>query len=169
MKKFSLIILAIILILIPIVYYGGMIVRSVEFNRDCTSYLSLSANANSVEIAEERLTTAIDYLEENNLTSGDCKFFVSNRPENNIEYWYNNLKSAQTQLREIIINNSATELEKSNVLLKLRETLLDNDIIVVPSDLCFYPNQTLIVSTAIIIWAIWIIPVAIFVELSDLY
>ena len=162
MKKFSLIMLAIVLILIPIIYYGGMIVRSVEFSRDCTSYLSLSANANSVEIAEERLTAAIDYLEENNLTSGDCKFFVSNRPENDIGYWYNNLKSAQTQLREIIINNSATELEKSNVLMKLRETLLDDDHIVTPTRLWIYPNQTLIISIAIIIWAIWIIPVVIF-------
>jgi hypothetical protein len=167
MKKFSLIILAIISIIVPFIYYGAMIVRDIEFDRDCTSYLYLSANANSIEIAEERLTTAIEYLEEHNLTSGDCRFIIANRPANNIEYWYNNLKSAQLQLREIITNNTASELEKSNVLIKLRETLLDDDDLVIPENLCFYPNQTIIIIMSLIIWGLWILAFAIFTNLDD--
>ena len=150
MKKQSLVALAIISILVPFVYYGAMIVRGIEFNIDCTGYLSLAVNANSVEIAEERLTTAIEYLEANNMTSGDCKFIIANRPENNIDFWYTNLKSAQAQLREIITNNTASELEKSNVLIKLRETLLDDNELVIPENLWIYPNQTIIIIFAII-------------------
>ena len=167
MKKSSLIILAIILIIVPLIYYGMMIVRGIEFDRDCTGYLSLAVNANSVEIAEERLTTAIEYLEANNMTSGDAKFIIANRPENNIDFWYTNLKSAQAQLREIIACGTASELEKSNVLIKLRETLLDDDDLVIPENLCFYPNQTIIIIMSLIIWGLWILAFAIFTNLDD--
>ena len=40
------------------------IVRGIVFNQNCGGYLEQAANANSVELALERLNVAIEYVEE---------------------------------------------------------------------------------------------------------
>lgn len=112
---FKILIITIIIacITIPIGFYTYMIVTSIKFDKNCANYLKMSANAISVEIAEERLTTALAYLETHDMTSGDCKFWISNMPENNIGLWYGNLKEVQNQLRTIISDENTTELEKA--------------------------------------------------------
>ena len=100
MKKVFLIILAIFFFIggtIPWIYY---LVKGIQFAANCGDYLKLAADANNIDIAETRLSTAIEYLEKNNLTSGYTKIFVY-YPKNDIGMWYKNLKIAQTQLQEI--------------------------------------------------------------------
>lgn len=120
------ILLAIICFAAPFPSWIYSIVKSVQFNASCGGYLEMAADANSVDIAEGHLTTAITYLEEHDLTHGYTKIFVY-KPTNDIGLWYNNLKTAQYQLQEMIKNADSNELEKSNMLMKLRETLLDED------------------------------------------
>ena len=126
MKRILFIILAVLCFLAPCIPWTYSIVKSVQFDARCGDYLKLSADANSIELAEKHLTTAIDYLEKNDSTSGYTKFIVY-KPKNDIGLWYENLKAAQTQLQELQAKESVTELEESNMLMKLRETLLDEE------------------------------------------
>jgi hypothetical protein len=84
----------------------------------------MAADANSIDIAEKHLSTAITYLEDNGLTLGYTKV-VFYYPKNDIGLWYENLKASQTQLQELQAREY-TDLEESNILMKLRETLLDS-------------------------------------------
>ena len=61
--KVFLIILCIVLIIVPILVYGGAIVNAIQFDANCTSYLKMAADANDVNIANKHLTSAIEYLE----------------------------------------------------------------------------------------------------------
>lgn len=159
MKKL-LIILCVICIIIPLIVYGVGIVKTIKFNANCISYFQLAADANSVALAEKHLTSGINYLEQNNLTSGYTKIFVY-KPTNDIGLWYENLKSAQLQLQELSKKEELTELEESNSLMKLRETLLDNQGTVThPEGIMFHPSYASYFWIAIFIWMLWILAFA---------
>ena len=159
MKKL-LIILCVICTIIPLIVYGVGIVKTVKFNANCISYFQLAADANSVALAEKHLTSGINYLEQNNLTSGYTKIFVY-KPTNDIGLWYENLKSAQLQLQELNEKEELTELEESNSLMKLRETLLDNQGTVThPEGIMFHPSYASYFWTAVFIWMLWILAFA---------
>lgn len=155
MKTKSLFItLCIICAIVPCIIYGSGIIKAVNMNANCISYFEMAADANSVEIAEKHLSTGIEYLEENNLTEGNTKVFVY-KPTNDLGLWYENLKSAQTQLQEMNAKEELTELEESNALMKLRETLLDSEGSVThPSMISFYPSH---VGWTWALWLIWLL------------
>lgn len=119
------------------------IVRGVVFNQNCGGYLEQAANANSVELALERLNVAIEYAEENNMTDGYTSVLWKTESDN-IGYWYRNLKTCQEEL-EACVNSS--QLEKTNVLLKVRESLTDEGKdgteLITPGGISRYPNNTL--------------------------
>lgn len=155
MKAF-LIVLCVILCIIPLIVYGVGIVKAVQFEANCTSYLKMAADANDVKIANKHLTSAVEYLEENNLTSGNTKVFIY-KPTCDIGLWYENLKSAQKQLSEVCAKEDLTELEESNMLMKLRETLLDNSGGVThPTMISLYPNHLVWSWVMLLIWTLWI-------------
>ena len=62
-----------------------------------------------------------------------------------IEFWYKNLKASESELLKVDITTSS--LEKTNILMKLRETLLYNgkngDSLTVPDGLSRYPNNAM--------------------------
>lgn len=154
-KKALLIALCVIFAIIPIVVYTAAIVKTIQMDANCISYFELAADANSVEIAEKHLTTGIEYLEANDMTSGTTKIFVNN-PKYDIGLWYENLKSAQAQLQELKTRDDLTDLEESNALMKLRETLLDESEVTHPLMISFYPNHISWFWTNILIWLLWI-------------
>lgn len=125
--------------------------RYYEFKNNCGGYLTRAANANSIELAEENLTRAIEYLENNNLTSGQVSIFLR-QPKNDITYWYKNLKSAQAQLQNIN-TDEISNLEESNILMKLRETLTENSsdgtILVLPEGIEIFPKNV-----AFLLWGV---------------
>lgn len=141
MTKIICILLCIVFIAIPIIPWTISIVKSVQFDRNCLDYLTLAADANSVDIAEKHLTSALNYLEANGLTEGKTHIFISS-PTKDIGIWYENLKSAQKQLRELKEKEDLTEMEESNALMKLRETLLNSQGSVThPANISLYPNH----------------------------
>ena len=157
MKKALFIILAIICFASPFFSWIPSIVNGIQFSANCGNYLELSADANSIEIAEKQLTKAVDYLEENNLTSGYTKIFVY-YPKNDIGMWYDNLKSAQTQLISMLEKEEITELEESNMLMKLRETILDDDgCLTHPIGISLHPNFTVMFWLNCTLWLLWIL------------
>ena len=153
-KRWILLSITIICFASPFPNWIYSIVKDIQFSANCGDYLELSADANSVVLAEKHLTTAINYLEENNLTSGQAKWFVA-YPKNDISLWFENLKTAQIQLQEMIKDGNYTELEQSNMLMKLRETLMDggeNERITLPLAISLAPNGTLLVWLNSVLW-----------------
>ena len=156
MKKWVLLILTIICCALPFPSWIYSIVKSVQFSANCADYLELSAEANSIVLAERHLTTAIDYLEKNEITSGQARFIVK-YPKNDIGLWYENLKTAQSQLQQMIFDGDYNELEQSNMLMKLRETLLDGEYVVLPLCVSLFPNGTLLLWLNTTLCVVWIL------------
>ena len=156
MKKI-LTILCIICIIVPMIIYGIAIVKTIRMDVNCINYFEMAADANSVEIAEKHLTAGINYLETNNITQGSTGI-IFHKPTNNIGFWYENLKSAQEQLIEMNQREDLTELEESNALMKLRETLLGSEGYVThPSMISFVPNHVSWFWWLRFIWLLWIL------------
>lgn len=160
MKQFITFVLTIVM---AIMVYGGAIINSSTFDVNCINYFELAANANSAELAEKYLTKGIEYLEKENLTQGNTNF-IFKYPTNDINIWYENLKSAQAQLQELKERKDLTELEETNSLMKLRETLVNEDgAIIHPRMISFYPYHILM---EILMWSIGIIGFFVLVSLT---
>ena len=155
MKAFF-ILLCIICIIIPIIVYTCGIVKAVTMDVNCISYLELAGDANSVDIAYKHITTAIEYLEANNLTQGNTSIIIKS-PKNDIGLWYENLKSAQAQLEQLANKEDLTELEESNALMKLRETLLDEGVVTHPSCISYYPAHAVWGISMLLMWLLFIL------------
>lgn len=115
-----------------------------DFYQNCSGRLERAANANTVEIAISELNAAINYVENHDYTNGYTSV-IYKTPDEDVEYWYNNIYASREELMNL--PDSTTTLEKTNALMKLRETLTDNDegktIVVYPSGLAFYPHNLL--------------------------
>jgi hypothetical protein len=113
-------------------------VRHIQFTQQCGGYLQRAARANTIELAEREMTIAVSYLERHGITSGYTSVFWCT-PDEDVGFWYRNLSAALAELRSIDAHASA--LERSNVLLKLRETLVSQEHAVPPS-VSLYPYNT---------------------------
>jgi hypothetical protein len=138
----SKLILALILTISLGVVFGIMIVKSIQFDQSCGGYLERAASANTVEIAKGELQRALFYIETEDLTSGYTSVLWKT-PDEDLGFWYNNIKTSYNEL--LSLPENASPLEKSNMLLKLRETLIDHkekgDSITVPGGISRYPNN----------------------------
>lgn len=139
MKKFINVFIFLLALITPIV----TTIKSIQFDQNCGGYLKQAADANSVELAEQRLNLAIDYVEKHELTSGYTSV-LWNTEDENVGYWYNNLKQCQKELANT--KNNST-LENTNVLMKLRESLTDvsdtGTSLTIPFGISRYPNNQL--------------------------
>ncbi len=88
------------------------------------------------------METAISYIEKEQMTSGYTSVLWQ-APDEDVSFWYSNLKSALEELKQV--KPEATQLEKSNVLMKLRETLLDNSSsVTAPQGISVYPHNAIV-------------------------
>ena len=134
--------IGIILMLLASVIFGFRISKNIEFKQNVSGYLKRAADANTIALANQELTKVIDYLEANNITEGYTSIFYET-PNEDISFWYQNLKASQLELTNL---QSESALEKTNVLMKLRETLVDNGEktrVTIPPGLAVYPNNTM--------------------------
>ena len=83
-----------------------------------------ASNANTIETAIEELNSSIGYLEENKLTTGYTSVFYRT-PDEDISFFYKNLVDSRDELMKV--DSTTTQLERTNLLMKLRETLTHND------------------------------------------
>ena len=67
------------------------------------------------------------------------------QPKNDVGFWYRNMKNAYQELDNLPDDSSA--LEKANVLMKVRESLVDQGessvMVTLPQDLSIFPNNVL--------------------------
>lgn len=131
--------IATVLAILALAIFATRITKNVSMNQNCTGYLKRAADANTVETAKEQLQKSIQYLESNNLTKGYTSVLWQT-PDEDIEFWYKNLKASESELMKV--DSTTSSMEKTNLLMKLRETLLDNgDKLTVPNGLSRYPNN----------------------------
>ena len=149
------------LLLISLIVPVIVIVKSVQFNQNCGGYLKQAADANTVELALDRVNKALDYIEAKGLTQGYTSVLWRTEDEN-IGYWYENIKACKSELET---NLDASSLEKSNVLMKVRESLTDNGEkgteLTVPPGISRYPDNLVY---GILLWISLILLVAAFIQ-----
>lgn len=119
----------------------GRIYQSVQFDIHCGDNIKRASHANTVELAKKEMEVIVSYLEVNNMTEGYTSVLYK-QPSEDVGFWYKNLKTSLLELKTLPDN--ATPLEKSNMLIKLRETLTDGDKgthINIPDGISVFPNN----------------------------
>ena len=165
MKKVT--ILAVIVSALWLAAIVWFICLRVEFEQNCTGYLKQAADANTIELAIDRLDKAIEYAESKNWTDGYTSILWKTEDEN-IGFWYKNLKSSRVELEKALCSS---QMEQTNVLMKLRETLTDNNengtYITYPSGLWKYPYNmefalfSLFINLLFVcVWIYWLVRLA---------
>lgn len=101
---------------------GVSAVRCIKYEQDCGGYLKRASDANTVELARRELARAVAYLDERGFTEGYTSV-LWRTPDEDVGFWYTNLRASLAELDAV--PEGASALERSNVLMKLRETLLD--------------------------------------------
>jgi len=114
--------------------------KDIRFDQNCEGHLKRAADANTIELASTELGTAIQYLKRSGLTSGNTSILFDT-PNNDIGFWFSNLSASQAELAKVTPETAM--LERSMLLLKLRETLLDGQVVTVPSGITLLPNVQL--------------------------
>jgi hypothetical protein len=132
-----------IIIILPFLGLGGArFIKTVQFDRACGGHIKRAGDANTVEMATEEMKVVIKYLEENKMTEGYTSVLY-NTPDEDIGFWHKNLKSSLEELEKV--QPETTQLERSNILLKLRQTLLDHtqsgEKVTAPDGISVYPNN----------------------------
>lgn len=121
-KKIVCTILIILSIISIVICYSFNINNSADFAENCTAHIEKAATASSVEIAKEELALAIEYVEKNIYKEGNDAY-----EDENVEYWYNNMKAAYEKLENVPAD--ASEEAKSTVLLQINESLLKHTVL----------------------------------------
>lgn len=158
-KKIAGIFLGIFLCLVIATWFVVREYKTIVFGIEVKGHLKRAADANTVEMATKEMNIALNYLEAHNLTEGYTSI-IYKTPDEDIGFWYQNLKQATDELNKV--NPETTQLEKSNLLMKLRETLLDDDgddgpKVTVPAGIAIYPYNK-----AFCIWGIMGLVLALF-------
>lgn len=133
MKK----VVGIILILIGAVCPTVCILKSIQFRQECSGYLKQAADANTTQLALERIDVAIEHAEKHHLTEGYTSVLYKTEDEN-IGFWYKNLLACRSELESCI---ESSQLEQTNVLMKVRESLMDGEELTIPNGISRYPQN----------------------------
>ena len=132
----------IVFVLCALAFGACETVIAVKFSINVTDRLKRAADANTVGTAIKELDSVISYLEQNDVTEGYTSV-IYETPDEDVGFWYNNLKSSLVELRSLPENS--TTLEKSNALMKLRETILDSskssDKVTKPDEISRFPSN----------------------------
>ena len=117
-------------------------IKSILFDINCGERIKRAADANTIELAKQEMDAIVAYLESNDLTSGYTSV-IYRSPNEDVGFWYKNLKSAKEEL--YLVTPSTTQLEKTNILIKLRETLVDHSAsgvkVTIPEGISVFPNN----------------------------
>ena len=125
------------LIVVGLITPVSCTVKSIQFKQDCAGYLKQAADANTAAIALERITKALDYIERNRLTEGYTSVLWTTEDEN-IGFWYENIKACKSEMEACL---DSSQLEQTNVLMKVRESLMDGRELTIPDGISRYPNN----------------------------
>lgn len=120
-------------------YVLSRVYCAVSFDMNCSQHLKLAADANSPELALTQLNQALRYMELHGLREGNTGVFIQG-PASDVKFWHDNIQACKNELMSL--SPTATQLEKTNVLMKLRESLLDGQIVTQPMNIAIFPHNT---------------------------
>ena len=142
-----------------VIFIAFTIVFGFRYEREVEGYLKQAADANSVELAEEKLAKAIRGMDRLGLCPAedsekpsvfptDCYTSVIFRtPDEDVGFWRSNIMSTYEDLHSMTDEERADNLTESNQLIKVRETLLDEGDrgvrVTDPPGISLYPNNAL--------------------------
>ena len=116
------------MMVISLIYFlawiGVRAIADYNFEANCESHLIKAASTNDIEVAKLELNKSIEYLDNHNLDNGQISI-ISEAPANNIKLWYDNLNVSLNELS--LIQPSSTQLEKLDILSKLRNSLIETN------------------------------------------
>lgn len=153
MNRFATILFGVMLCFPAVVWTTLRVYNSVVFDIHCTGHIKRAADANTVDMAKKELDEAIEYLVENDTTKGYTSILWKT-PDADVGFWFDNLSSSRDELSKVTPETS--QLEKTNVLMKLRETLLDHeakgDSVTIPGGMSVFPYNSAYFWLAWIFW-----------------
>ncbi len=123
-----------LLIIAAVTIFGFRVSKKIDFKQNVSGYLKRASNANTIDLAEQELSRSIKYLEDKNMTTGYTSV-IYETPDEDVDFWFRNLKASQHELQSL---TASSALEKTNVLMKLRETLQDT-----PKGISAFPDNRL--------------------------
>lgn len=140
--RWNYVIAGMILILSLIAYGIDLKYKDIVFDRDIGEHMKRAADANTVELATQEMEIVVKNMKDAGMTSGYTSV-VYQTPEDEVKFWFDNMNASLQELKAI--NPNATQQEKSNVLMKLKETLTDNTEkgikITAPPGISKFPNN----------------------------
>jgi len=143
-----------ILIFALVFIIGFIIIAGISFDINIGQHLKRAADANTLKLAQDELKQALQVIELRNLKEGNTSILIP-APSNDLDFWYKNLKASLGELDLALANTKMSQLEQSNVLMKLRETLLDDGgeslSVTCPAYVSMHPYQKIIFVLVIII------------------
>ena len=144
--------LVLFLLGLTVLLIGGITTCSnaISYKKGLGGHITNAAAANSIELAAAEMEKIVSYAEENGYTHGYTSALY-NTPDEDLGFWFKNMKSSLAELKELSSGNS-TQLEKSNSLLKLHESLSHT-----PSGIANFPNNS------VLAWALVIGVILVFV------
>jgi hypothetical protein len=151
-RKNLLLVVGIALCLPLVVFIGMRIYSEIRFDINCGEHMELASHASTTELALQEMEIVIAYAEREQATSGYTSVLWKT-PNDDVGYWYQNLKSARDELRAV--KSDTTQEARSQILLKLREVLTSKKgsegkmEIKVPDGIQRYPNN------ALYYWGTW--------------
>lgn len=117
--------------------------KNIVFGIRCEGHMKRAADANTIELATQEMETVVNYLEKEGMTSGYTSILYRT-PNEDLGFLYQNMKMSLEELKKV--GPETTQLEKSNILMKLRETLIDAGEhglkVTVPAGIAVFPNNT---------------------------
>ena len=131
-----------ILIFVGMIGIGIPVIKKIRFDVGCGGYLKSAADAPIIKLAKGELDTALEYMTVHKLYKGHSHLIIPSR-QADVGYWYLRIETARKDLDTI--TKDSTGLEKSNMLMKLRETLLDEGEsgteVTLPPHIAIFPLQ----------------------------
>jgi hypothetical protein len=133
-----------VLAFLSLCLWGGLRIKAgINFTQNCGGYFERAANANTIELATREMSYGVEWMEYKDFKKGYTSV-LWRTPDEDIGYWYTNMTASLAELKTT--KSDATPLERSNVLMKLRESLIkhgDNgESLTVPEGISVYPNNT---------------------------
>jgi preprotein translocase subunit SecF len=113
------------LILIFVGLMGYDAYRGITYDIDVGGHLKLAAKANTPDIALGEMNISLKAMEARGYTEGFTSVLYRT-PDEDVGYWYRNMKATRDSLAAL--DKNATQLEESNVLMKLRESIVDDSV-----------------------------------------
>ena len=129
------VLLALFMLAIPYKEYAA--------RRDVLDFLKLAADAPTLQLAERYLSTAVRNMEARGWTTGSTAL-IFKTPRRDIGFWYQNTSGALGDVQALLaVEATLTPVDRSNALVKLRETLMDGPALTFPEWVELAPHNAL--------------------------